>query len=131
MTKLHATAALAASYLTDALPATRHLGDSMTTTEPTITPEDFGEAHHGVHLFDNEYGDFYAYGHHDARRMAAAISAYYRKNDGYRGNTTLKHVSDALVNIWVRITAADAGGFQFEPCEQECVGAIPVTAVRW
>lgn len=131
MTRLHATAALAASCLTDALPATRHLGDSMTTTDPTITPEDFGEAHHGVHLFDDEYGNVFAYGHHDARRMAAAISAYYRENDCYRGNTTLKHVSDGLVNLWMRVTGIDAGGFQFELCEQDGSGAFPVTAVRW
>jgi hypothetical protein len=96
-----------------------------------IAPEDFGDKFHGVHIFETEDGDWVAYGHHSARRIAAAINAYTRRYQGDVGGLTLEDVRAEMVQAWGNNARSDDSGIWWTACEPGAQGAFPYTEVRW
>ena len=99
-------------------------------TTAQIDPYDFGSAHHGIHLFDDEDGDWFAYGHHDARRVAAAMNSYARANGFDVAGLTLSDVRDRMRHCWGHNVRSDNEGIWWQRCDEGTPGAFPYTLVQ-
>lgn len=98
-----------------------------------ITAEDFGLPRHGIHLFEHE-GDWgwTAYGHHEPRRLIAAISHQVREYDvaeELREFLVGTALTDHIIETWAYRFRATDEGFEFEFCEAGTPWAVPVTVV--
>lgn len=100
-------------------------------TDIDITPEDFGPARHGVHIVENEDGDWFAYGHHSARRIAAAMNHAIREmRPGEPSDLTLGDVRADMRQAWGTNVQRDEDGVWWDTCDPGDPGAFPFTAVR-
>lgn len=95
-----------------------------------IAPEDFGGRFHGVHLFEDEDGDWLAYGHHSARRVAAAMNACARHETLDLGQVTLDEVRAGMGHAWGNNVRRDGDGIWWDVCSKDAPGAFPLTVVR-
>lgn len=106
-------------------------------TKPvTLTPEDFGPARYGVHLFDHEddWG-WTAFGHPDSGRLLAAINQLAREcgvaknlHDEIGGAA----IDAAIQHRWVNNIRSEAPHFEnilWDWCEDTAPGAVAVTVV--
>ncbi|WP_432679168.1 hypothetical protein ACRAJ3_09790 [Rhodococcus pyridinivorans] len=101
-------------------------------SDTDITPEDFGPARHGVHIFEDEDGDWFAYGHHSARRIAAAMNHAIREvRPGERTGITLEHVRADMRQVWGNGVVQDSDGIWWKICDPDDAGAFPFTVVRF
>lgn len=100
----------------------------MSDLTTTLTPDDFGPERHGVNIYNAEDGSYLAYGHHEPRRIAAAISHEAREYD-----YDAPELADILGEIderWMnRITRHPDGEWEGEWCRSDDPGAVPVTTV--
>lgn len=97
-------------------------------TDIDITPGDFGPARHGVHIFENEDGDWFAYGHHSARRIAAAMNHAIREmRPGEPSGLTLNGVRADMRQAWGNNVQRD--GVRWDTCDPGDPGAFPFTEV--
>lgn len=99
----------------------------------TITPDDFGLAHHGVHLFTSEDGSYIAHGHHEQRRIMAAINRHDRSY-GLEPPTYAELAEDGIiVRRWINHLTHDDPNYHDEWtgkwCDAGAPDAIPVTVV--
>ncbi|MGN5238077.1 hypothetical protein [Rhodococcus sp. SJ-3] len=95
-----------------------------------MTPEDFGRSRHGVHIYQNEDGYWYAYGHHSARRFAAAMNHEAREFDGDVADITLDMVRAEMRQCWGNNVRRDSDGIRWDFCKPGDPGAFPFTAVH-
>lgn len=104
----------------------------MTTTQTAepITADDFGPARHGVHIFENEWGDWFAYGHHSVRRIAAALNHEARENGGALTGHTLDEVRGWTTQSWGTNVRRDGDEIRWDDCATGTPGAFPYTVVR-
>ncbi len=101
-------------------------------TDTQLTPEAFGPAHHGVHIVENEDGDqWFAHGHHSARRIAAAMNHAIREmRPGEPSGLTLNDVRVGMRQAWGNNVQHDEDGVRWDTCDPGDPGAFPFTEVR-
>lgn len=111
------------------------VADAMEGLTPMsdITAENFGSARHGVHLFahEDDWG-WTAYGHHEPRRVIAAISSEVRETgvaEELREFLVGATLADQIVETWAHQFHYTADGFEFRFCEAGTPWAVPVTVV--
>lgn len=112
-------------------------------TKPvTLTPEHFGRARHGVHIFEHEddWG-WTAFGHPEPRRLIAAINHICRDHgitEDLRSFTDPDGIQKGIQRRWacnVRAecvdhdTALPDENIYWDWCEADARGAVPVTVV--
>lgn len=98
-----------------------------------ITPDDFGPSRYGVHLYSHEddWG-WTAYGHHERRRILAAVFNETREIGVY---TELQEATECELSAftlrerWAYPTKFGEGWFP-NFCEADHPGAMPVTVVH-
>lgn len=97
-----------------------------------IAPEDFGADRGGVHVFENDDGIFFAYGHPEVGPLTAAIHqeaaewGWAEAADEY----TVEDVQDAAVPLWGNNVRRDPGGIWWDRCAgPEVEGAFPYTMI--
>jgi len=101
-------------------------------TDIEITPEEFGPARYGVHIAENEDGDWFAYGHHSARRIAAAINHSIREmRPGDPSELTLDDIRDNMRQVWGNGVVRSDDGIWWDTCNPDDPGAFPFTDVRF
>jgi hypothetical protein len=108
---------------------------SDTDLEPIqVTPLDFSQkAYSGIHLFENEHGEWFAYGHHDGMDLWRAVMARWEA-DGMLGEMEEFFPSvDDLIECfelrWANKFRRDQDGIWFRWCDKDADGAAAVTAV--
>lgn len=97
----------------------------------TITAEDFGKARYGVHLYEHEDG-WTAYGHHEPRRLIAAISHLSRENgttESVREFIDGTNMTERIREMWGQHSGIVRGEFQISTCETPEPWAVPITVV--
>lgn len=102
------------------------------TTPLEIGPTDFyPTGFYGIHLFENEYGDWYAYGHHEPRRLLAALNKAAR-TDGYGSLDGWKYESSKarIETTWGKNARENEMGIWWDPANEGERGAFPVTVFR-
>lgn len=100
----------------------------------TLRPQDFGEAYLGVHLFlhGDDWG-WTAYGHHQPRRIIAAIARQCR-SDGLSADLRLAFTVDDLRNAieycWAADVHAEDGLYSWDwTADPSTPGAVPLTMI--
>lgn len=98
-----------------------------------ITAADFGPARHGVHLYahEDDWG-WTAYGHHEPRRVIAAISSEARETgvaEELREYLYGAPLADYIIETWAHQFHYTADGFEFKLCAAGTPWAVPVTVV--
>ena len=107
--------------------------ESAPASPEPLTAEDFGNAHHGVHLFpfEDDWG-WYAYGHHEARRIAAACVASARADGVFadlREGVTLAEIYEGASRKWAVRGQSVPGCTYMRWVDEGTPGAVPVTVV--
>ncbi|WP_225730952.1 MULTISPECIES: hypothetical protein [unclassified Nocardia] len=94
-----------------------------------LTPEDFGVARAGIHLFEVEDGDqWYLYGHHEPGPAAEAINRNNRAQ-GYSTLLSAADIAEVLEHTYVQRRISDDEPVSFDRCEPGDPGAAAVTVV--
>lgn len=127
----------------EVLARTHTPGEIMDTATPTLDPEriltpepeDFGFPFHGIHLYSNEddWG-WIAYGHHDPKRVVAAVLATSRSEGveaDLREDLTAQNLFDAIENRWgYRFrTTLESDWMVWDWCTEDTPGAVAITWV--
>lgn len=106
------------------------------STPIEITPDMFGPDRYGVHLASHvEDWGWNAFGHHEPRRVIAAIS-HQAREDGAHADlveyTNGEDLAESIENLWAHNFRPDPHGeyeVVWDWCEQGTPGAVPVTSV--
>lgn len=96
-----------------------------------LTAEDFGKARYGIHLYEHEDG-WTAYGHHEPRRLIAAISHLSRENgvaDVVRESIAETTLAEHIREMWGQHSGIVRGEFFLGVCETPEAWAVPITVV--
>lgn len=107
---------------------------STTTTAHMIpTAADFECVKYGVPIANvNEDEDYVMLGHHEERRIVAAMNAYWREELGSVLCSTYEDIADPISQHWAVFTNGDETvdwAWHFEYCDEGTPDAVAVT--RW
>ncbi len=106
-----------------------------TTTDSNMIPSaaDFECTKYGVPIANvNEDEDYVFLGHHDRRRIVAALSAYWREEIGEPLVMSYEEACSLVFPKWAVFTKGDETvdwAWRFDYCDEGTPGAVAVT--RW
>lgn len=94
-----------------------------------LTADDFGIISNGIHLYEVDGEQWYAYGHHEPGPIAEAINQHNRAHGYGTDNLTAGDVAEVLEHAYLRRVGLAGGAWTFAVCEEGEIGAVAVTVV--